>query len=86
MKKSFVYNVFSHTRMCKGGSDMGIGGVSDVLRSASTLYGQGKVLGDVGTAVLSKSLDVQQQQGDALTKMMERSVTPAVGGNFDMSV
>ena len=46
---------------------MGIGGVSDVLRSASTLYGQGKVLSDVGTAVLSKSLDVQQQQGDALT-------------------
>jgi hypothetical protein len=36
--------------------------------------------------MLSKTLDLQEAQGSQLTKMMEMSVNPAVGGNFDMSV
>lgn len=38
----------------------------------------------VSVAMLSKTLDVQQMQGDQLTKMMEMSVTPSVGGNIDI--
>ena len=40
----------------------------------------------IGSALLSKQLDVQQEAGDEMVKMMEQSVTPAVGGNFDVSV
>ena len=45
----------------------------------------------VGTAVLSKALDTNEALGDGLVQMldaaaMERSVNPAVGGNFDMSI
>ena len=43
---------------------------------------------DVGTALLSKSLDANEQMGDGLIKMidkstMERSVNPNVGSNVD---
>ena len=38
----------------------------------------------VSVAMLSKTLDVQQMQGDQLTKMMEMSVNPSVGGNIDI--
>lgn len=45
----------------------------------------------VSTAVLSKALEQNETQGQAMVNMidaaaMERSVNPAVGGNFDMSV
>lgn len=45
-----------------------------------------KIQTEVGTAMLSKSLDVQKEVGENLTKMMERSVAPNLGGNFDVSV
>ena len=38
----------------------------------------------VSVAMLSKTLDVQQMQGDQLTKMMEMSVNHSVGGNIDI--
>ena len=38
----------------------------------------------VSVAMLSKTLDVQQMQGDQLTKMMEMSVNPSVGGTIDI--
>jgi hypothetical protein len=41
---------------------------------------------EVGTAMLGKSLDVAQQMGESMTKMMEQSVYPGVGGHIDMSV
>jgi hypothetical protein len=40
----------------------------------------------VGTAVLGMSLDTIEQAGDGLTKMMEMSVNPSLGGNIDFSV
>lgn len=45
----------------------------------------------VGTAVLSKAMDTNEQLGQGLVQMidaaaMERSVNPSVGANFDMSV
>ena len=65
---------------------MGIGSLTNVIASASVDYATGKTLSDVGTAMLSKTLDLQEAQGGQLTKMMEMSVNPAVGGNFDISV
>lgn len=38
----------------------------------------------VGVSMLSKTLDSQKMQGDALTKMMEMSVNPNVGANVDI--
>jgi hypothetical protein len=47
-------------------------------------------MGQVGTAVLSKSLDNSEAAGQSLVNMMDRSmelsVNPAVGSNFDMYV
>ncbi len=41
---------------------------------------------EVGTAVLAKNLDSFEESGAAMVKMMEQSVSPHLGGNFDMSV
>lgn len=52
----------------------------------ATTMAASKTQNDVGVAMLAKSLDTYQANGAALTKMMEQSVNPAIGGNFDMSV
>ena len=52
---------------------------------ASTMAAQ-KTGSEVGTAMLSKALDIQETMGDSMVRMMENSVNPAVGGNFDVSV
>ena len=41
---------------------------------------------DVQAAVLKKSLDTLESNGDGLTKMMEASVTPNLGQNIDIRV
>ncbi|MCR4893017.1 MAG: YjfB family protein [Lachnospiraceae bacterium] len=43
-------------------------------------------LSQVGVALLSNALDNQEVQGDSMVKMMEQSVNPNVGGNFDVRV
>ncbi len=63
---------------------MDIAGVSTALANIST---QSKV----GTAVLSKAMDTNEELGAGLVQMidsaaMERSVDPSVGSNFDMRV
>ncbi len=40
----------------------------------------------VSTQVMSQSLDVQETLGQDMVKMMEQSVTPNLGQNFDMSI
>ncbi|BBH22778.1 hypothetical protein Back11_41230 [Paenibacillus baekrokdamisoli] len=37
-----------------------------------------------GLAVMAKSLDNTELQGQMLTQMMERSVQPHLGGNLDI--
>jgi len=56
------------------------------IATLSTMMAQQKVQTSIGTAVMAKSLDTFQQTGDDIAKMMELSVNPAIGGNFDMSV
>lgn len=63
---------------------MDIAGLSMDLANVSTMS-------KVGTAVLSKTLDTNEALGAGLVEMidaaaMERSVNPAVGGQFDLRV
>lgn len=57
-----------------------ISGISSVAPSAISSANAGS---QVGVAMLSKSLDTQQQSGSSMVKMMEQSVNPSVGSNFD---
>ena len=46
---------------------------------------------DVGVAVLSKAMDNQEAQGQAVVELidsaaMERSVTPELGANIDLRI
>lgn len=62
--------------------------ISDVgsIPAISMALAQSDVLGKVGTGILSKTLDVASAEMADITKMMELSVNPNVGANFDMSV
>lgn len=40
----------------------------------------------VGTEILSQSLDMTQEMGASMIQMMERSVTPELGGNIDVYI
>ena len=41
---------------------------------------------EIGLAILGKQLDISQEFGSEMVKAMERSVTPYLGGNIDVSV
>lgn len=41
---------------------------------------------DVGIAVLAKNLDIIEELGQGMIKMMEQSVTPHLGQNIDLRV
>ena len=56
------------------------------IASLSMYMARNETLQDVGTALLSNALDVQESQGVATVSMMEQSVNPAVGGNIDLRV
>ena len=63
---------------------MDIAGVSMALSKVS-------LQSQVGTAVLSKAMDTNEELAQGLMELidsaaMERSVNPAVGSNFDMYV
>lgn len=50
-----------------------------------------KNLTEIGTAVLDKTMETNEQLGEGLVQMidsaaMERSVNPAVGGHFDLNI
>ncbi len=60
-------------------------GMPDIA-SLSMVMAQNKVQNEFGAAMLAKSLDTFENAGADLTKMMELSVNPNVGANFDMSV
>ncbi len=54
-----------------------IAGLSMVLKRNETLQ-------DVGTALLSNALNVQETMGQATVSMMEQSVNPTLGANIDI--
>ncbi len=44
------------------------------------------LMNEMGAALLSKSLDDMEVLSDGIVKMMESSVTPYLGQNFDVSL
>ena len=47
---------------------------------------QNGLMQQVGVKMLDKSLEMQEQTTASMTKMMENSVSPHLGKNFDVSV
>ena len=60
--------------------------VTPNITSMSMAMAANKTAQDIGVAVLDKALENYQDNGADMVKMMEQSVTPHIGGNFDMSV
>lgn len=61
------------------------------IAGLSTALSASKVRSDVGIAVLSKAMDINEAAGQGLVQMidaaaMEQSVNPTIGANFDMRV
>jgi len=61
------------------------------ITELSTSYNNASTVKAVGEAMLAKSMDVEETLGKNLVNMidsaaMERSVNPAIGSNFDMTV
>ena len=54
------------------------------IAGLSMSMSQSNVLRDVNLALMSDVLDQAEQNGMALTKMMEASVTPNLGQNIDI--
>lgn len=61
------------------------------IASLSMGLAQSNLLTDVGTAMLSKSLDMATEQGESIVSLLdasalERSVNPDIGANIDILV
>lgn len=61
------------------------------IAGLSMALAQTSVQNDVSMAVLSKAMDVNETMGDGIANMidavaMERSVTPHIGSNIDISI
>ena len=72
-------------KAANGGEAMEITPMIDIP-SLSMAMSQNKVMNEVGVAMLDMSLDNFTEAGDTMTKLMEQSVNPSVGGNIDISV
>ena len=58
----------------------------DTIPYISMAMAHEQVMSAVGTSMLEASLDIASSQIDSLTKAMELSVNPAIGGNIDIAV
>lgn len=56
------------------------------IAALSTMMSQQKLLTNVSVAVMSKSLDMVEDTGDSLSKMLEQSVQPNLGQTIDITV
>lgn len=67
------------------GDYMEIGSVDSIALAAMNIK-QVETLTEVSTSVLAEAMDQSEIMGQGLIKMMELSVNPGIGGNFDMSI
>lgn len=70
---------------------MDISGLSTSLSMSQANLSQNGLSQKVSLAVLDKAMDLNEEMGAGLVRMMdaatmENSVNPAVGGNFDMRI
>lgn len=54
------------------------------IASYSMSNASASISSQVSVAMLAKTLDMQEIMGEEMTKMMEMSVNPSVGGNIDI--
>ena len=54
------------------------------IAALSTQMHMAQLSQDVGTVMLGKSLDMAEELGTGMVKMMEASVTPELGQNIDL--
>lgn len=45
-----------------------------------------QLMNNVNIALAAKSLDTMKTLGEGMVRMMEQSVTPHLGSNFDMTI
>ncbi len=64
---------------------MDISSINSALGTVEA-YSATSTMGQVGLAMLDKSLEQNDEMNQSMIQMMERSVNPAIGGNFDISV
>ncbi|MEE3467353.1 MAG: YjfB family protein [Eubacterium sp.] len=57
----------------------------DITRYA-LLSAQNTTMEGVGIAMMKNALDMQEQMGAEITRMMEQSVNPDLGANIDFRV
>ena len=65
---------------------IGMAAPTGLIQDMSTALSAAKTGSEVSMNVLSNALDTQDAIGASMVRMMENSVNPAVGGNFDASV
>ena len=65
---------------------IGMAAPTGLIQDTSTALSAAKTGSEVSMKVLSNALDTQDVMGASMVRMMENSVNPAVGGNFDASV
>lgn len=70
----------------KGVHAMDLMNVNSALSAAQSYSSVNSVSSAVSVKMLDKALDMNESLNDSMLKMMENSVTPYLGGNFDMSV
>ncbi|AZN38318.1 YjfB family protein [Paenibacillus albus] len=56
------------------------------IEALSISLSQSNLMQSVGIGVLKIAKESSEQQGQMLVQMMERSVTPNLGGNLDIRV
>lgn len=72
-----IINDILHNTIWNGGISVDIAGLSMALA-------QTKVMNDVSTAMLAKSMDTTEAISESMIQMMEQSVTPNLGTNIDI--
>ena len=70
----------------KGVHAMDLMNVNSALSAAQSYSSANNVSNAISVKMLDKALDMNESLNDSMLKMMENSVTPYLGGNFDMSV
>ena len=56
------------------------------IAAISTAMSQMNLTSQIGTSVLSMSMDMAESAGDGLVKVLESSVTPELGANIDIRI
>ena len=56
------------------------------LSMSSNVLSNANTRSSVSTEVLNKTLDTDKANGQALTRMLERSVNPMIGQNIDIRI